>query len=223
MQNNYQHKDFSEMNIDDIDEYRRFVSDQRAVKESQEKRNDTIYVPFEEIGTTPAKEYKEIPAAVRKYIEKDAIFAISISAILIAVLIFISFDFYLLLILIAFDIFCLASGFNAYICGVSDEIVTFDGIVYSCTEHGLRGINKYFNINIYNEDIDRFLSFRYHKKVDIGTPIILYIDKTAKIAMGEQGPEVDSFITVKFAQKLEDQINEGLESGQETVEEYIYK
>ena len=68
MQNNYQHKDFSEMNIDDIDEYRRFVSDQRAVKESQEKRNDTIYVPFEEIGTTPAKEYKEIPAAVRKYI-----------------------------------------------------------------------------------------------------------------------------------------------------------
>ena len=215
--------DFSTMTIDDIDEYRksqRAIREEAALKE-KEAAEAVIYIPDEEIGSVPIDEYKMIPAAVRKHIEHIALFAAIITAFTVAVFILITFNFFLLLVMIGIDMFCIAAAYQAYACGMSNEVTTFDGMVYSCVEHGLKGLNKHFTITIYNEEADKFLSFNYHKKVNIGSPIILYLDKKAKISMGENGPEIDSFITVKFSQKLEDGTNDSLEKGEETIEDYL--
>ena len=105
--------------------------------------------------------------------------------------------------------------------GAYDRLLAFEGMVYSCSEHGIKGINKTYTVTLYNEEQDKFLSFNYIKPVSLALPATLYLNKNTKITLGSNGPTVDSYVAVKFSPKFDEKLNEELEQGVATADKYL--
>lgn len=210
--------DFSKMSLDELEAYR--VSLKNLHNTSSEK-DDYIVVPDEELGSPEKIEYNKFPSVIKKYITVN----ISILAASFGIEFFcITKGWLTLWGGVAFLLIQLFFGFKILgykNIGAYDRLLAFEGMVYSCSEHGIKGINKTYTVTLYNEEQDKFLSFNYIKPVSLALPATLYLNKNTKITLGSNGPTVDSYVAVKFSPKFDEKLNEELEQGVATADKYL--
>lgn len=210
--------DFSKMSLDELEAYRASL---KNLHNTSSEKDDYIVVPDEELGSPEKIEYNKFPSVIKKYI----IVNIAILAASFGIEFFcITKGWLTLWGGVAFLLIQLFFGFKILgykNIGAYDRLLAFEGMVYSCSEHGIKGINKTYTVTLYNEEQDKFLSFNYIKPVSLALPATLYLNKNTKITLGSNGPTVDSYVAVKFSPKFDEKLNEELEQGVATADKYL--
>lgn len=210
--------DFSKMSLDELEAYRASL---KNLHNTSSEKDDYIVVPDEELGSPEKIEYNKFPSVIKKYITVNiAILAASFGIEFF----FITKGWLTLWGGVAFLLIQLFFGFKILgykNIGAYDRLLAFEGMVYSCSEHGIKGINKTYTVTLYNEEQDKFLSFNYIKPVSLALPATLYLNKNTKITLGSNGPTVDSYVAVKFSPKFDEKLNEELEQGVATADKYL--
>ena len=210
--------DFSKMSLDELEAYRASL---KNLHNTSSEKDDYIVVPDEELGSPEKIEYNKFPSVIKKYITVNiAILAASFGIEFFCI----TKGWLTLWGGVAFLLIQLFFGFKILgykNIGAYDRLLAFEGMVYSCSEHGIKGINKTYTVTLYNEEQDKFLSFNYIKPVSLALPATLYLNKNTKITLGSNGPTVDSYVAVKFSPKFDEKLNEGLEQGVATADKYL--
>lgn len=210
--------DFSKMSLDELEAYRASL---KNLHNTSSEKDDYIVVPDEELGSPEKIEYNKFPSVIKKYITVNiAILAASFGIEFFCI----TKGWLTLWGGVAFLLIQLFFGFKILgykNIGAYDRLLAFEGMVYSCSEHGIKGINKTYTVTLYNEEQDKFLSFNYIKPVSLALPATLYLNKNTKITLGSNGPTVDSYVTVKFSPKFDEKLNEELEQGVATADKYL--
>lgn len=210
--------DFSKMSLDELEAYRASL---KNLHNTSSEKDDYIVVPDEELGSPEKIEYNKFPSVIKKYITVNiAILAASFGIEFFCI----TKGWLTLWGGVAFLLIQLFFGFKILgykNIGAYDRLLAFEGMVYSCSEHGIKGINKTYTVTLYNEEQDKFLSFNYIKPVSLALPATLYLNKNTKITLGSNGPTVDSYVAVKFSPKFDEKLNEELEQGVATADEYL--
>jgi len=210
--------DFSKMSLDELEAYRASL---KNLHNTSSEKDDYIVVPDEELGSPEKIEYNKFPSVIKKYITVNiAILAASFGIEFFCITkgwltLWGGVAFLLIQLLFGFKIL----GYKNI--GAYDRLLAFEGMVYSCSEHGIKGINKTYTVTLYNEEQDKFLSFNYIKPVSLALPATLYLNKNTKITLGSNGPTVDSYVAVKFSPKFDEKLNEELEQGVATADKYL--
>lgn len=210
--------EFSKMSLDELESYR---TSHKTLHNTSSEDEDYIVIPDEELGSPEKIEYNKFPTVIKKYITVNiAILAASFGIELFCITkgwLTLWGGIAFLLIQLFFGIKIL--GYKNI--GAYDRLLTFEGMVYSCSEHGIKGINKTYTVTLYNEEQDKFLSFNYIKPVSLASPATLYLNKDTKITLGPNGPTVDAYVAVKFSPKFDDKLSEELEQGVATADKYL--
>lgn len=210
--------DFSKMSLDELEAYRASL---KNLHNTSSEKDDYIVVPDEELGSPEKIEYNKFPSVIKKYITVNiAILAASFGIEFFCI----TKGWLTLWGGVAFLLIQLFFGFKILgykNIGAYDRLLAFEGMVYSCSEHGIKGINKTYTVTLYNEEQDKFLSFNYIKPVSLALPATLYLNKNTKITLGSNGPTVDSYVAVKFSPKFDEKLNEELEQGVATADKYL--
>lgn len=210
--------DFSKMSLDELEAYRASL---KNLHNTSSEKDDYIVVPDEELGSPEKIEYNKFPSVIKKYITVNiAILAASFGIEFFCITkgwltLWGGVAFLLIQLFFGFEIL----GYKNI--GAYDRLLAFEGMVYSCSEHGIKGINKTYTVTLYNEEQDKFLSFNYIKPVSLALPATLYLNKNTKITLGSNGPTVDSYVAVKFSPKFDEKLNEELEQGVATADKYL--
>lgn len=210
--------DFSKMSLDELEAYRASL---KNLHNTSSEKDDYIVVPDEELGSPEKIEYNKFPSVIKKYITVNiAILAASFGIEFFCITkgwlpLWGGVAFLLIQLFFGFKIL----GYKNI--GAYDRLLAFEGMVYSCSEHGIKGINKTYTVTLYNEEQDKFLSFNYIKPVSLALPATLYLNKNTKITLGSNGPTVDSYVAVKFSPKFDEKLNEELEQGVATADKYL--
>ena len=210
--------DFSKMSLDELEAYRASL---KNLHNTSSEKDDYIVVPDEELGSPEKIEYNKFPSVIKKYITVNiAILAASFGIEFFCI----TKGWLTLWGGVAFLLIQLFFGFKILgykNIGAYDRLLAFEVMVYSCSEHGIKGINKTYTVTLYNEEQDKFLSFNYIKPVSLALPATLYLNKNTKITLGSNGPTVDSYVAVKFSPKFDEKLNEELEQGVATADKYL--
>ena len=210
--------DFSKMSLDELEAYRASL---KNLHNTSSEKDDYIVVPDEELGSPEKIEYNKFPSVIKKYITVNiAILAASFGIEFFCI----TKGWLTLWGGVAFLLIQLFFGFKILgykNIGAYDRLLAFEGMVYSCSEHGIKGINKTYTVTLYNEEQDKFLSFNYIKPVSLALPATLYLNKNTKITLGSNGPTVDSYVAVKFSPKFDEKLNEELEQCVATADKYL--
>lgn len=210
--------DFLKMSLDELEAYRASL---KNLHNTSSEKDDYIVVPDEELGSPEKIEYNKFPSVIKKYITVNiAILAASFGIEFFCI----TKGWLTLWGGVAFLLIQLFFGFKILgykNIGAYDRLLAFEGMVYSCSEHGIKGINKTYTVTLYNEEQDKFLSFNYIKPVSLALPATLYLNKNTKITLGSNGPTVDSYVAVKFSPKFDEKLNEELEQGVATADKYL--
>ena len=210
--------DFSKMSLDELEAYRASL---KNLHNTSSEKDDYIVVPDGELGSPEKIEYNKFPSVIKKYITVNiAILAASFGIEFFCI----TKGWLTLWGGVAFLLIQLFFGFKILgykNIGAYDRLLAFEGMVYSCSEHGIKGINKTYTVTLYNEEQDKFLSFNYIKPVSLALPATLYLNKNTKITLGSNGPTVDSYVAVKFSPKFDEKLNEELEQGVATADKYL--
>lgn len=210
--------DFSKMSLDELEAYRASL---KNLHNTSSEKDDYIVVPDEELGSPEKIEYNKFPSVIKKYITVNiAILAASFGIEFFCI----TKGWLTLWGGVAFLLIQLFFGFKILgykNIGAYDRLLAFEGMVYSCSEHGIKGINKTYTVTLYNEEQDKFLSFNYIKPVSLALPATLYLNKNTKITLGSNGPTVDSYVAVKISPKFDEKLNEELEQGVATADKYL--
>lgn len=210
--------DFSKMSLDELEAYRASL---KNLHNTSSEKDDYIVVPDEELGSPEKIEYNKFPSVIKKYITVNiAILAASFGIEFFCI----TKGWLTLWGGVAFLLIQLFFGFKILgykNIGAYDRLLAFEGMVYSCSEHGIKGINKTYTVTLYNEEQDKFLSFNYIKPVSLALPATLYLNKNTKITLDSNGPTVDSYVAVKFSPKFDEKLNEELEQGVATADKYL--
>jgi hypothetical protein len=210
--------DFSKMSLDELEAYRASL---KNLHNTSSEKDDYIVVPDEELGSPEKIGYNKFPSVIKKYITVNiAILAASFGIEFFCI----TKGWLTLWGGVAFLLIQLFFGFKILgykNIGAYDRLLAFEGMVYSCSEHGIKGINKTYTVTLYNEEQDKFLSFNYIKPVSLALPATLYLNKNTKITLGSNGPTVDSYVAVKFSPKFDEKLNEELEQGVATADKYL--